>query len=343
MFMALILLSVSMAGCGGADEGTAPANEGTTATTNGTAITNEGAAPADGGGGLIAVGFVQTNTNESDWRTANTESMQEALMAENGFDLQIAYGEGKHETQVAQAQAFIQQDVDYLVIEGVQSAGWESVAQAAKDAGIPLIMADRKLDLAEDLYTAMICSDFEAEGVKAAEWIAAQNMSEVNILHIQGDMGSSAQIGRTKALQDAATANGWTIIAQQAMPGWDEAKASEFVQSVIDSGKSFNVIYSENDNMARGACSVLDKAGITHGINGDVKVIAFDANKWALETVLAGDWNLDVECNPLHGPRVAQLIDDIEAGKTVDKNAYVDEEMFDAETITQEIVDGRAY
>jgi simple sugar transport system substrate-binding protein len=331
MSMALVLLLTAV-GCGGG--GAAPASN---------PASSEGAAPADGSGGLIKVGFVQTNTNESDWRTANTESMQEALTAENGFDLQIAYGEGKHETQVAQAQAFIQQDVDYLVIEGVQSAGWESVAQAAKDAGIPLIMADRKLDLAEDLYTAMICSDFEAEGVKAAQWLAAQNLGDVNILHIQGDMGSSAQIGRTKALQDAAAANGWNIVAQQAMPGWDEAKASEFVQSVIDSGKPFNVVYSENDNMARGACSVLDKAGVTHGRDGDVKVIAFDANKWALETVLAGDWNLDVECNPLHGPRVAQLISDLEAGRTVDKNVYVDEEMFDAGTITREIVDGRAY
>jgi len=87
----------------------------------------------------------------------------------------------------------------------------------------------------------------------------------------------------------------------------------------------------------------MDAAGITYGKDGDVAVIAFDANKWALEKVLAGEFNLDVECNPLHGPRIVKLIDSLEAGETVEKNAYVDEEMFDCDTITQAIVDARTY
>ncbi|GHS94532.1 LacI family transcriptional regulator [Synergistales bacterium] len=292
---------------------------------------------------LITVGFVQTNTNESDWRTANTKSMQTALTKEAGFDLKIVFGEGSHEKQVADAQALIQEEVDYLVIAGIQSSGWESVARSAKDAGIPLIMVDRKLDLAEDMYTAMVCSDFEAEGKKATDWLKAQNKGEYNIVHIQGDAGSSAQLGRSKALKDAAAANGWKIVHQQAMKGWDEGLATAEVTNVIDAGTKFNVIFSENDNMARGAETAMDNAGITYGKNGSVIVIAFDANKWALQLVVDGKFNLDVECNPLHGPRIVKLINDIEAGKPVDKNAYVDEEIFDSATITQAIVDARPY
>jgi len=95
--------------------------------------------------------------------------------------------------------------------------------------------------------------------------------------------------------------------------------------------------------MARGACTAMDAAGITYGKNGTVKVIAFDANKWGLQNVLAGKFNLDVECNPLHGPRIVKLINSLEAGEKVEQNAYVDETTFDNSSITQAIIDARQY
>lgn len=290
----------------------------------------------------ITVGVIQTNANESDWRTANTKSFNEAFK-EAGFTTKMVFGEGDHAKQISQAQQLIQEEVDYLVVLGLQSAGWEDVSKAAKEAGIPFIMADRMLDLTEDLYTAMVCSDFEAEGNKAVDWLKAQALGSYNIVVLGGDTGSSAQLGRSKAIEEGAAANGWDIVYNQNMKGWDETLAKQAVADLIAGGTAFNVVYAQNDNMARGACDAMDAAGITYGKDGDVKVIAFDANKWALEKVLAGDFNLDVECNPLHGPRIVQLINQLEAGESVDKNAYVDEEMFDAETITQAIVDARSY
>lgn len=291
----------------------------------------------------LTIGVVQTNANESDWRTANTKSFEEAFGKE-GWELKMVYGEGDHAKQIQQAQQLIQEEVDYLVVLGLQSAGWEDVAKAAKQAEIPFIMADRKLDLAEDLYTAMVCSDFKAEGEKAVEWLKAQDLKKgAKIVVLGGDTGSSAQIGRSEAIEEGAKANGWDIMFNQNMKGWDENLAKQAVADLIAGKKKFDVIYAENDNMARGACDAMKAAGITYGKKGDVKVIAFDANKWALEKVLAGDFNLDVECNPLHGPRIVQLIKKLEAGETVDKNAYVEEEIFDAATITQEVVDARAY
>ena len=104
----------------------------------------------------VTVGVVQTNANESDWRTANTKSFNEAFAAA-GFETKMVFGEGDHSTQIKQAQQLIQEEVDYLVVLGIQKAGWEDVAKAAKDAGIPFIMADRQLDLPEALFTAMVC------------------------------------------------------------------------------------------------------------------------------------------------------------------------------------------
>ncbi|MDA3822798.1 MAG: substrate-binding domain-containing protein, partial [Bacteroidales bacterium] len=291
--------------------------------------------------GKLTIGVVQTNANESDWRTANTKSFNEAFDAA-GFELKMVFGEGDHSKQISQAQQLIQEEVDYMVVLGLQSAGWEDVAKAAKEAGIPFIMADRKLELSTDLYTAMVCSDFEEEGVKAVDWLKAQNI-DAKIVVLGGDTGSSAQLGRSKAIEDGAAANGWEIVFNQNMKGWDETLAKQAVADLIASGTEFNVIYAENDNMARGACDAMDAAGISYGLDGDVTVIAFDANKWALEKVLAGEFNLDVECNPLHGPRIVELINDLEAGNEVAQDAYVSEEMFDAATITQDVVDARQY
>jgi galactofuranose transport system substrate-binding protein len=294
------------------------------------------------GDGKVTVGVVQTNANESDWRTANTKSFNEAF-EEAGFEIKMVFGEGDHAKQISEAQQLIQEEVDYLVVLGIQAAGWEDVAKAAQEAGIPFIMADRKLDLDEKLYTAMVCSDFEAEGVKAVEWLKSQALSENKIVVLGGETGNSAQIGRSKAMEDGATANGWEIVFNQNMKGWDETLAKQAVADLIAGGTAFNVIYAENDNMARGACAAMDAAGITYGKDGDVKVIAFDANQWALKLVLEGKFNLDVECNPLHGPRIVELINKLEAGETVDQNAYVTEDMFDCTTITQEVVDARSY
>lgn len=299
-------------------------------------------ASTDAGKKEITIGVVQTNANESDWRTASTKSFNEAF-DKAGFKTKMVFGEGDHAKQISQAQQLIQEEVDYLVVLGLQSAGWEDVAKAAKEAGIPFIMADRKLDLAEDLYTAMVCSDFEAEGVKAVTWLKEQALSDYKIVVLGGDTGSSAQIGRSKAIEEGANSNGWEIVFNQNMKGWDETLAKQAVADLIAGGTKFTVIYAENDNMARGACDAMDAAGITYGKNGDVKVIAFDANKWALDKVLAGDFNLDVECNPLHGPRIVELINKLEAGETVEKNAYVTEDMFNCETITQDMIDARSY
>ncbi len=337
LFLALTLV-LSLTACGTKVD-TSTSSDNVEATKAPEKATTEATDAVDG---KVVVGIVQTNANESDWRTANTKSFNEAF-AEAGFETKMVFGEGDHAKQISQAQQLIQEEVDYLVVLGLQSAGWEDVAKSAKEAGIPFIMADRKLELSEDLYTAMVCSDFEAEGNKAVDWLKSQTLPENKIVVLGGDTGSSAQLGRSKAIEDGAKANGWEIVFNQNMKGWDETLAKQAVADLIASGTKFNVVYAENDNMARGACDAMDAAGITYGKDGDVKVIAFDANKWALEKVLAGKFNLDVECNPLHGPRIVKLINSLEAGETVAKDAYVDEEMFDCATITQDIVDARSY
>ncbi len=196
------------------------------------------------------------------------------------------------------------------------------------------------LEADESMYAAAVVSDMPAEGKTAVDWLASQDLSEYNIIHIQGHMGSDAQLGRTGALNEKVDAEStWNYVAQQTAD-WDEATARTIVQSVIDSGKPFNVIYAENNGMARGAVAALDGAGITHGKGGDVIVMGFDSDKWAFEAVLEGSWNYMGLCNPLQAPTVDGIIKDLQAGKApAQKIIYTPEQGFDCDTLTQADVD----
>ena len=289
-------------------------------------------------GDVIKVGIINNDPNESGYRTANDKSMKEMFTAENGYEASFAYSL-KNDEQITAAQKFIQDGVDYLLLSAADTAGWDSVLKDAQDAGIRVILFDRTIDADPSLYEASIVSDMAKEGETAVEWLKGQGLSEYNIIHIQGVMGSAAQKGRSGALTDAVASEGWNLVTEQTAE-WNAEKAQQIVQSVIDSGESFNVIYAENDDMAKGAVAALDKANISHGVGKDVIVMGYDCNKWALEELLAGNWNYDGQCNPFQASYIDDIIKKLEAGETIsEKTIIMDEKGFDATTITQEDVD----
>ncbi len=288
--------------------------------------------------GLIKVGIINNDPNESGYRTANDKDMKATFTAENGYEASFFYSL-KNEEQIAAAQKFVQDEVDYLLISAAGTSGWDTVLQDAQAAGIRVILFDRTIDADDSLYEASIVSDMAKEGQTAVDWLASQGLEEYNIIHIQGVMGSSAQIGRSGALDEkvAAEAN-WNIVTQQTAE-WNADNAQQIVQSVIDSGEPFNVIYAENDDMAKGAVDALDKANISHGVGKDVIVMGFDCNKWALEELKAGNWNYDGQCNPFQASYIDKIIKDLQNGTApAQKVVIMDEKGFDATTITEDEV-----
>ncbi len=294
---------------------------------------------SSGGDELIKVGIINNDPNESGYRTANDADMKRVFTEENGYKASFAYSL-KNDEQIAAAQKMIQDEVDYLLISAAATTGWDNVLKDAQAAGIKVILFDRTIDADESLYVASIVSDMAKEGDTAVAWLASQNLAEYNVIHLQGVMGSAAQIGRTGALDEMVAANGnWNLVTQQTAE-WSAENAQQIVQAVIDSGKAFNVIYAENDDMAKGAVAALDANGITHGVNGDVIIMGFDCNKWALEELLAGNWNYDGQCNPFQAAYIHEIIQGLEAGtEPAEKVVIMDEKGFDASTITQEDVD----
>ena len=289
-------------------------------------------------GGTIKVGIINNDPNESGFRTANDKDLKEMFTEENGYDASFAYSL-KNDEQITAAQKFIQDGVDYLLLSAADTSGWDSVLKDAQDAGTRVILFDRTIDADESLYEASIVSDMEKEGETAATWLKDQKLGEYNIIHLQGVMGSAAQKGRSGALDAMAKEEGWNIVTQQTAE-WNAEKAQQIVQSAIDAGQKFNVIYAENDDMAKGAVAALDKANITHGVGKDVVIMGFDCNKWALEELLAQNWNYDGQCNPFQAKYIDEVIQKIEKGEKIEeKTIIMDEKGFDATTITQEDVD----
>ena len=279
----------------------------------------------------------------------------------------------KQENQLTAIRNFIQQEVDYILLAPVTETGWDTVLQEAKDADIPVIIVDRMVDVSDDsLYTTWIGTDSLLEGRKAAEWLNAYTTAkgidakDVNIVDIQGTIGSTAQIGRSKGLEEGVDNYGWNLLAQQSGE-FTQAKGQEVMESMLKQYDNINVVYCENDNEAFGAIDAIEAAGKTVGsdiANGEIMVMSFDTTNAGLTDTLAGKITCDVECNPLHGPRAEELIKALEAGEEVQKLNYVDEEIFAADDtvdkvtavnsldeegeyavtpITQEIIDGRAY
>lgn len=302
---------------------------------------------------FIVVGFSQLGA-ESDWRSANTQSMKSTFTAENGYKLIFEDGQQKQANQIMAIRTFIQQEVDYIVLAPVIETGWDTVLQEAKDAKIPVIIVDRKVNVSdENLFACWVGSDFELEGKKAAEWLKQYTIEkgiapeDLHIVNIQGTIGASAQIGRTKSLADAARINGWDLMAQ--VPGdFTQAKGKEVMESFLKQYDNINVVYCENDNEALGVIEAIETAGKRAGSDitgGEIMVISFDGvNEEAVNYILEDKITCIAECNPHHGPRVQAIIESLETGNAPDKFSYVDEKIFSADKNVKKItVDGIDY
>lgn len=290
------------------------------------------------GDGLIKVGIINNDPSESGYRTANVNDLKAKFTNENGYDATFSY-EKQNDKQIAAAQKMISDGVAYLLISAADVSGWDGVLKEAKEQGVKVILFDRTIDASEDLYEASIVSDMAKEGQTAVDWLASQGLSEYNIIHIQGQMGTAAQVGRTGALDAKVKAEAsWNLVAQQT-GNWSAEEAEQIVKAVIDKKEKFNVIYAENDDMAKGAVKALDAAGLEHGVGKDIIVMGFDCNKWALEELKKGNWNYDGQCNPFQSSYLDDIIKKLEKGEKLDKKVVImDEKGFDAKTITDDDV-----
>lgn len=296
-----------------------------------TGCAGNGSTAGGGGGGddVITVGFAQTGS-ESGWRSANTESMKTAFSAENGFNLIFNAADNKPEAQIAAVRSFINQGVDAIVLAPIVTDGWDDVLKEAKDANIPVILEDRTVSASKDLYASWIGLDFKKEGETAGKWVADNfGTTPTNLVVLEGTTGSSAATDRATGFNDAIKGTDIKLLDSQT-GNFTRAEGKTVMEGFLQKyGSQINLLFAHNDDMGLGALDAIKAAGLKPGT--DIKIVTIDAVKDGMTALADGEFNYIVECNPLLGEKVAEVVKKVVAGDSVDKQYIVEDEAFDQE------------
>lgn len=283
----------------------------------------------------IVLGFSQIGA-ESEWRTANTESIKQAAK-DAGIELKFSDAQQKQENQIKAIRSFIAQKVDVIAFSPVVETGWGTVLREAKAAKIPVILTDRAVNEKDtSLWVSFMGSDFLEEGRKAGRWVL-ENVKggQVNIVELQGTVGSAPAIDRKKGFEEVIKGKPEYKIIRSQTGDFTRAKGKEVMQAFLKAEpQKINVLYAHNDDMAIGAIQAIEEAGLKPA--KDIKIVSIDAVKGAFEAMMAGKLNVSVECSPLLGPQLMAAVKDVVAGKQVPKRIVTEEGVFPMETAAKE-------
>jgi galactofuranose transport system substrate-binding protein len=285
----------------------------------------------------VVLGFSQIGA-ESEWRTANTESIKSAAATMN-IDLRFADAQQKQENQIKAIRSFIAQKVDVIAFSPVVETGWDTVLREAQAAKIPVILTDRSVTSDPSLYAGFIGSDFVEEGRKAGRWVAERfkdTNTEVNIVELQGTVGAGPAIDRKKGFEEIIAAHPHLKIIRSQSGNFTRSKGKEVMEAFLKAEpRRINLLYAHNDDMAIGAIQAIEEAGLRPG--RDILIVSIDAVKGAFEAMIAGKLNVTIECNPLLGPQLMTSVAEVVAGRPIPKRIVVEEQVFPMETAKQNI------
>jgi ABC-type sugar transport system substrate-binding protein len=281
------------------------------------------------------VGFSQIGS-ESEWRTADTISVQNAFLEDPSFDLIYSDAQQKQENQIKAVRSFIARKVNCILFTALVETGYGPVLQEAKRAGIPVVMIDR--DVAKEdrgLRLTIMGSDFVKEGEKAGNWLADylkkngkdDGQTQIKIVELQGTTGSAPAIDRKTGFANVMKNHPNWVIARSQTGNFTSSEGKAVMEAFLKAEQNIDVLYAHNDQMALGAIQAIKEAGLKPGT--DIIIVGVDAVKGAFEAMVAGEMNASIECSPLLGPQAVQAIRDLRDGKKLPARIWTIESIFD--------------
>jgi ABC-type sugar transport system substrate-binding protein len=287
----------------------------------------------------LVIGFAQIGA-ESEWRTANTQSIKETA-DQLGIELKFSDAQQKQDNQIKAMREFIAQKVDLIGISPVVETGWDEVFQEAKDAGIPIILVDRAAAVSGDLYVTLLGSDFLEEGRNAAREMVKLTDGKANIVELVGTIGSAPANDRYQGFREVLAGYPNMVIIDSESGDFTRARGYEVMTSFLEKhGNTITALFAHNDDMALGAIQAIEEGGLRPGV--DVKIVSVDAARGAFEAMIAGKLNVTVECNPLLGPQFFELALKVINDEPVPKRVPSKESIFFPDNAL-EILPGRKY
>src|SRR5215207_2787076 len=295
----------------------------------------EGPKPLD----ELVVGFSQVGS-ESGWRTANTKDIQ-AAFEDAGIELKFSDAQQKQENQIKAIRSYIQQQVDVIAFSPVVETGWDAVLNEAKAAGIPVVLTDRAVDSKDDtLYESFLGSDFIKEGEKAGQWVLdeyADATEPVEIIQLEGTTGAAPAIDRAEGFANVIADNPNLEVVASQTGDFTRAGGKQVTEALLKSNPGVDLIYAHNDDMGLGAIEAIEAAGLVPGV--DIKIVTVDAVKDGMQALADGKINYIVECSPLLGKQLIDIVKQINDGDTPEKRIITEETTFTQEQAIEALPD----
>ena len=292
----------------------------------------------------IVVGFSQLG-HESTWRTAMTDSFMSEAEKRPNIELLFSDGQQEQANQIKAMRNWVAQGVDVIAVSPIVVTGWDAILLEAKDAGVHVIFVDRTPDSDPSLYSAGIGSDFIKEGNNISNWLVdnyddvkrADKPSEpVNIVQIEGTVGSSAAIERQQGFEEIIDENPQFIIIKSQSGNFTRTGGKEVMEAFLKAeGENIDVAFCHNDDECLGAIQAIKEYGLEPGV--DIIVSSIDATRPAFEAMVEGDLNVTTECIPLYGPSVLDIAEGLMAGKEYPDYIYIEESLYDFTTAKEEL------
>ena len=281
----------------------------------------------------LIVGFSQIGT-ESSWRIRNSESIFEAA-AEKNIKILFDDAKQKQSNQLKAIRSFIVYQVDVIVFVPIVSDGWDNVLQEAKEAGIPVIVIDRQIDVDSSLYAGFLGENGYEEGKTAGKFLLqkTENMKKqkINILELSGTENSSIAIERAGGFREMIQKDSRLNIIHSEDGDFLRSRGKEIMDRILGmnnglflDGEPIDVIFSHNDPMTLGLLESFEK----NNISDYPIIISIDAEQECIDALVNGKINCVVECNPNLGPVLMDLVEAVAAKKEIPRVTYMEEKVF---------------
>lgn len=278
----------------------------------------------------LVMGFSQLGS-ESSWRLGCTQSIMEAAQAHD-VTLMFENAYQNKEKQIDALRSFISYRVDVICFSPIVEDGWENVLNEAKNAGIPVILVDRHVDVEDDsLYTAFIGADFLKEGQRAGEYLLRKadfmGADKLNIVEITGTEDSSPMRQRYEGFHQYVDNDSRFTVLESISGDFLISKGEECMRYLLEKYPGeIDVLYSHNDGMTLGAITAIEDAGLVPG--KDIIIITVDGEQAAIDLLKEGSINCVVECTPHLGDIVMEMAIKLKNGDAIDKVTHPEETVF---------------
>lgn len=234
------------------------------------------------------------------------------LADEQGTKVKSVDAQDDTAKQTNDVDDLIQQGVDILLINPVDSAAITPAVESANAAGIPVITIDRSSDGGE--VVTLVASDNVEGGEMAAKYIEEISGTDVNTVQLEGVPGASATRERGEGFTNVAEKSLNVLDSQTA--NFDRAEGLTVMENMLQANPDIQAVFAQNDEMALGAIEAIQSAGKT----GEIQVVGFDGTEDGIKAVEDGRLSATVAQQPEEMGKLAmQAAFDYFSGETIEE------------------------